>query len=68
MQNYEALYQQNKEYRDYIDGYCRCYGMSAEEAVKHNIPQFVGDIIVQRNADKIEDPIIPVIEPECRSC
>ena len=42
--------------------------MNAEEAVKHNILQFVGDIIVQRNADKIEDPIIPVIEPECRSC
>lgn len=36
------LYEKNKDFKGYVDRYCRTYGVSVEEALEHKLVQDVG--------------------------
>lgn len=40
--NYKNEYQFNRAFREYVDKYCKTYGVSVEEALKHELVKEVG--------------------------
>lgn len=44
----KTLYEQNKDFRDYVDSYCRKYiegrSITVEEALKHKLVQEYGKV------------------------
>lgn len=38
----QDLYEKNKDFKRYVDRYCRTYGQSVEEALEQNLVQEVG--------------------------
>lgn len=41
-ENMQDLYENNNDFKRYVDRYCRTYGLSVEEALEHNLVQEVG--------------------------
>lgn len=42
------LYKKNKDFRDYVDKYCKTYGIIPEEAIKHKIVREYGKMCEER--------------------
>lgn len=38
----QDLYENNKDFKRYVDRYCRMHGLSVEEALEHKLVQEVG--------------------------
>jgi hypothetical protein len=41
-ENIQDLYENNNDFKRYVDRYCRTYGLSVEDALEHNLVQEVG--------------------------
>lgn len=46
--NYKTLYEENQEFKDYVDRYCAEYSISVKDALTHAIVQEVGDMYESR--------------------
>ena len=49
----QDLYENNNDFKRYVDRYCRTYSLSVEEALEHNLVQEVGkQYMEEQNDDK----------------
>lgn len=48
------FYNSNKDFKDYVDKYCRTYGLTVDEALTHALVKEVKDYYEKRGEDKVE--------------
>lgn len=49
----EQLYKQNKDFRDYVDKYCRKHDKTVDEAIKHELVREYGKMC-REEGNKVE--------------
>ena len=52
----QDMYDNNSEFRDYVDAYCSHRGVSKEEALQHITVKYVAQYYKDKIADRIEEP------------
>ena len=51
----EDMYDNNSDFRDYVDSYCSHRGISKEEALKHITVRCVAQYYKDKTADRIDE-------------
>lgn len=49
--DYQNLYNTDSDFKGYVDSYCRDYGLTVEEALKHSIVRSVGENYAGRSGN-----------------
>lgn len=52
--NYTALYEQNEDFKRYIDRYCVKHRISVEEALQYYLVQMAGQMYKEQMDNKVE--------------
>lgn len=52
--NYTALYEQNEDFKRYVDRYCVKHRISVEQALQHYLVQMAGRMYKEQMDNKVE--------------
>lgn len=52
--NYTALYEQNEDFKRYVDRYCTKHRISVAEALQHYLVQMAGRMYKEQMDNKVE--------------
>lgn len=52
--DYTALYEQNEDFKRYVDRYCTKHRISVAEALQHNLVRMAGRMYKEQMDNKVE--------------